>query len=168
MSDEFDTNDLRKSISEIIAEKSFVVVYLDYKVLIGTYENGDFLFYEDEKFEDKFVQRIRVFNEKDEFYAWRTSNGFRVRLRQDFQGEKTEEVVEAYQALFGTESNALNGYTKIEEQRGTKLILPLTNLKIDDSKNRLFIKTHNYIDYNELHQATYYDCRFVSFENKNI
>jgi len=165
---DFDTDELRKSLAEKIGEKSFVVLYLDYKVLIGTYENGDFLFYENEKFEDKFVQRIRVFNEKDEFLAWRTSNGFRVRFRQDYQGEKKEEVVEAYQALFGTESKDLNGYTKIEEKRGTKLILPLINLEIDDNKNRLFIKTHNYIDYNKLHQATYFDCRFVTFVNENF
>ena len=91
-----------------------------------------------------------------------------VRFRQDYQGEKKEEVVEAYQALFGTESKDLNGYTKIEEKRGTKLILPLINLEIDDNKNRLFIKTHNYIDYNKLHQATYFDCRFVTFVNENF
>jgi len=170
-SDNFKTDDFRKLLVEKITEKSFVVAYLDYKVLIGIFDNGDFAFFNDEKFEDKFVQRIRVFNQNEEFLAWRISDGFGVRFRQDNKGNDTVEVVEAFQALFGTKVEiANNNFSRIkEEKRGTELVVPLNNLSIDDRENRLFIKTRNYIKYDsELHQATYFDSRFVTFSNKPI
>ena len=165
VSDDFVTDDLRKSLTETIIEKSFVVLYLDYKVLIGTYENGDFLFYKDEKFEDKFVQRIRVFNEKEEFFAWRSNGKLKCRYRTDAKGEQIE-AVDAYQVLFGTDSKPLDNYTKISEDRGTELIVPFKNLDIDikkDKKKRIFIKSRNYIHPNDTKPATYFDCRFVGF-----
>lgn len=150
------------------ADKAYVVVWLDYKVLIGTWENGDCRFYADEKFELKYVQRLRVFDQRNELLAWRTSGGLKCRLRKDDDptGDKTDVVV-AHQLLFGTKGKRLNElYAEINEDRGTKLTLPLRDISFnrkDKIIDSVFIKTHNYVKTNAVYQATYFDCRFVAF-----
>lgn len=148
-----------------ISDQSFIVAYLDYKVLIGTYEDSRFYFYNNETFDNKYIQRLRVFNNDQELLVWRSHDGLNGRLRTDSDGDSTE-VVDAHQVLFGTKSKpepSDNSYTKIFEDRGTELILPFKELDVDEKKNRITIKTRNYISYNEVHQATYVDCRFVEF-----
>ncbi len=166
---DIDDEKLHTRLCENFVGKSYVVVWLDYKVLIGTYENQKFTFYKDESFELKHVQRLRVFNQQKEFFLWRTNGQWKGRLRQDEEGDKVEVVV-AKQLLFGTKSTRprLNeGFTEIYENRGTKLILPFTDLNLDDKaeNNRIFLQTHNYIKTNSIHQVTYFDCRFVAFMN---
>ncbi|MCF6147693.1 MAG: TIGR03984 family CRISPR-associated protein [Candidatus Kuenenia sp.] len=160
-----DIEDFEKCISARISVKSYIVAYLDYKVLIGTFENGVFHFYKDEKFDPKHIQKLRVFNQTQELYLWRSSDGMRGRYRTDEEGKETF-VVDAEQVLFGTKAEPPDsGFTKITETRGTELTLPFSNLSVDDKRNRVFIKTRNYIDYNEVNQATYVDCRFMGFWN---
>lgn len=154
---------VEKVISENITMKSFVVAYMDYAVMTGRYKNGNFIFYNNETLEQKYIQRIRVFNETEELLIWRSSNGFKGRLRIDSLGEDIE-AVEAHQVLFGTRKKSLGDFTEIYEDRGTKIILPFSDLTVDKDK-RIFIKTRNYIDYNEVCQATCVDARFVSFTN---
>ena len=152
-------------LMENIKEKAFAVVWLDYKVLIGTWDGKDFQFYNNETFKNKYLQRMRVFNKNREMLVYRTGNGFKGRLRNDDDG-KGIEVIVATQVLFGTkkdESCKDGSYTKITEERGTSLVLPFGGLDVDDKEKRIFIKTHNYIDYNAVNQATYVDCRFISF-----
>jgi CRISPR-associated protein (TIGR03984 family) len=155
-------NDVTKIISEHIKINSFVVAYMDYTVLAGRYENAKFIFYKGETLEQKYLQRIRVFNKTEELLIWRTGNEFKGRLRIDGDGENTD-AVEAHQVLFGTDKKSLGDFTEIYEARGTKIILPFSDLIIDNKRKRIFIKTRNYIDYNEIHQATYVDTRFVTF-----
>lgn len=162
-------DNFRENLSEFIKTKSLVVAYLDYKVLIGTYINRNFHFYDGETFDDKFIQKIRIFNEHEEFYAWRNNGRLKGRFRIDTDGTDVE-VVDAYQALFGTDSIPSDKYSKLWEKRGTEIIIPFQNLIIDEKKKRLFIKTKNYVKSNDLHQATYFDCRFVGFsvDQKNL
>jgi len=151
------------------SERSFIVAYLDYKVLIGTYENGNCHFHENETIDPKYIQRLRVFNETKELYLWRTSKGLKGRLRIDSEGNGTE-VVDAYQVLFGTRSEPSGNYTRISEERGTVLFLPFQDLEIDvkkEKKDRIAVKTRNYIDYNNVFQATYIDCRLMGFYKDN-
>ena len=148
-------------------EGAYVVVWLDYKVLIGQWLKQDFHFFNGETFEFKYVQRMRVFNTNQEFLIWRTGGGWKGRLRIDGEGDITDVVI-AHQLLFGTRKGNLSDslFTEIEEERGTKLILPLSNLKFDKEgflNPRVFIKTHNYIKPNAIGQAAYFDCRFVAF-----
>ena len=158
-------------LMENIKEKSFAVVWLDYKVLIGTWDGKDFQFYNDETFENKYLQRMRVFNKDREILIYRTGNGFKGRLRLDDKNGTGTEIIVANQVLFGTQKGKKcnDSYTEITEKRGTSLVLPFGELDVDDNdkKNRVFIKTHNYIDYNAVNQATYVDCRFVEFTDKN-
>lgn len=161
---DIDRDKLYVVLRENFAGKCYVVAWLDYKVLIGTWEDEAFHFYKGEQFEQKFIQRLRVFNQQKEFLVWRSNGRLKGRLRtDDFSGTGTTAVV-AHQVLFGTTSQALNAhFTEISEVRGTKLILPFSNVKVDNKRSRVFIKTHNYVTFNAVHQATYSDCRFVAF-----
>lgn len=157
--------DLKTKLSSVFPENGFAVAYLDSRVLIGRWENGDFKLHDNQNMEEKFIQKLRVFNESQEFYAWRTKSGFDGRLRtDDDQGEGTFLVV-AEQVLVGTKAiNKADGFAEIsEEKRGAHLMVPLASIEVDDKEKRLFIKTHNYIGYTPVGQATYTDCRFVAF-----
>jgi len=154
-------------LTENIKDKSFAVVWLDYKVLIGTWSGQKFQFYDDEEFENKYLQRMRVFNKDREMLIYRTGNGFKGRLRIDDKDGTGKEIIVANQVLFGTKKGKKcnDSYTEITEERGTSLVLPFGGLDIDidDKQKRIFIKTHNYIDYNTVNQAIYVDCRFINF-----
>lgn len=160
---------LKDIISQRMPGKSYVVAYLDYKVLIGTFDTTGFHFYDGKTFintfKPEYIQKLRIFNKTQEIFIWRSSEGLKGRLRIDETGD-TAEVVDACQVLFGTKAEPLDGgFTKITENRGTELTLPFSNLSINEDykRNRVFIKTRNYIGYNEVNQATYIDCRFVGF-----
>jgi len=158
-----------EDILNFFNSSGFVVVYLDYKVLIGKINNNGFKFHNNEPIEEKYIQKLRLFNNDKELLVWRDYNGLKGRLRIDGEGDDTY-VVDACQVLWGIRSEALgNGWIKLSEERGTELILPYKNVKIDDRKNRLFLKTRNYIGFHPLtHQATYIDCRLVGFTNKPL
>jgi len=156
----------------------FCVAYLDYRVLVGRYEQknekdeegGQMFFYRNRQVEPRFLQRLRVFNQERELLIWRAQGGFRWRLRTDGgagdtqDGGKEVDVVEAEQILWGTRTEIIGGgWTRIYEDRGTEIILPGEYLKVD-LNNRVKLVTRNYIEYNDLGQAGYVDCRFVKFE----
>lgn len=160
---------LIKLISQGISIKSHVVAYLDYKVLIGTFENGVFHFFQNENFDPKYIQKLRIFNKTQEMFIWRSSEGLKGRLRIDETGDTTD-VIDAHQVLFGTKTEPTDGgFTKITEERGTEIILPFTGIDVQNKvkDKRVFIQTRNYVDYNEVYQATYVDCRFIGFWNNS-
>jgi CRISPR-associated protein (TIGR03984 family) len=161
---DIDRDQLNAVLRENFAGKCYVVAWLDYKVLIGTWENEAFHFYQDEPFEHKFIQRLRVFDREKEIHVWRSHGRLKGRLRTDELSGTGVTAVVAHQVLFGTRHEVLSDhFTEIREQRGTKLILPFSNLTVDDKENRVRIQTHNYVRFNPVHQATYCDCRFVAF-----
>lgn len=156
---------LESDIFRDFNEKGFVVAWLDYKVLIGTWGNEHFYFPNDETFENKYIQRLRIFNIDKELLVWRTGSGFHARLREDNMKGLGTHVVVAEQVLFGTKKgdDRKGNFTQITEDRGTTITLPFKDLQVDNKNRRVFIKTHNYVDYNAVYQATYVDCRFVGF-----
>jgi len=159
--------DLEKCVELKIKTDSLIVCYLDYTVLVGRYKNKTFEFFDNQSFDPVFIQKIRIFNVNQELLFWRSNGAFKGRYRKDGEGDE-KAVVDSMQVLFGTKCEDLkNGYTRLSEKRGTEIILPFNGLKADDKKNRVFIKTRNYIDYNDAHQATYADCRFVGFYRWN-
>lgn len=165
-----DENNLKSVLAEHLKMPYFAVAYLDYKVLIGRWKNKAFQFFNNEEFENRYIQKLRVFNEAQEALIWRTHTGFKGRLRTDHEGTERMDIVVAHQVLFGTKKgekkNCDEHFTEITEDRGTSLVLPFGNLKFDDKGgliSRIRIKTHNYVGYNEVNQACYVDCRFVNF-----
>lgn len=154
-------------IKNFITTDSLAVAWLDYRVLVGRYEDNNFVFHDNHTLDFTYIQRIRIFNRNEELLLWRSDNGHKGRYRKDEGGDEID-VIDAKQALFGTDREVLqNGFTKIFEKRGTEIILPFTGLDVKDKTKdkRVFVKTRNYIDYNEAHQATYVDCRFMGFWN---
>lgn len=168
--DSIDQSRLDDLLCKQFTHKAYVALWLDYKVLIGLWQDEKFRFYKDEPFELKYVQRLRAFNEQRELHVWRTNGKWKGRFRSDIAGEPAE-AVEAHQLLFGTKGERLSPeFASIEEDRGTKLILPLQNLRFDKDGNpntRVFIRTYNYVRPNTVHQASYVDCRFVAFADEN-
>ena len=158
---------LKPWFEERFKKKSYIVSYLDYKVLIGTWENGKCHFHEDGTINPKYIRKLRLFNEDEELFVWRSSDSLNGRYRKDEEGDETD-VVDAKQVLFGTDTDKddlKDGFTRISEKRGTKIVLPFSGLDVKNKTEdkRVFVQTRNYIGYNDVHQATYIDCRFMGF-----
>jgi CRISPR-associated protein (TIGR03984 family) len=158
---------LVSKISDKIKTESSVVAYLDYKVLFGKFENNSILFYENEKPEIKFLQKIRVFNENEELYFWKNGNSFNSRYVKDKEGNG-QYVLDSNNYLYGTITDKLDGYfSKLTEDRGTEIIFPISDLKESNNGviNRILkATTRNYIGYTKMNQATYIDSRLVKIE----
>lgn len=157
-------DDIGSYIAENFPEDGFFVYYLTNRLLIGQYISGKFHSYGEGKIDKEFLLKLRVFNQRREVLLWRSREKIFGRTRIDDDGEGTY-AVDAYQQLWGTDyKNLEGGFTKIFEERGTELILPFSDLKVDNKQSRIFIKTRNYVDFHpENHLATYVDCRFIGF-----
>ncbi len=159
-------------------EKTYFIAYLDFTVILGNIKDKE-LFYFDktERKEMKFteqeisyLQKLRIFNSKEELYIWNSNlskKEFSARYRNEIDGEKEIEYLEANHVLFGKRIYDLDNkeYSCIRENRGTEIILPFQISKdiVDEKEKRLAIKTRYYIDYNDLGIAQYTDLRFVKF-----
>lgn len=156
--------DFEKILADNFKGVGTVVAYLDYAVMIGNFNGSKMEFpgY-DSKFDSAFIQKLRLFNKDKELFVWRTSEGFKARLRTDGDGAEIN-VIEAEQIVLGTDVEIGSDYSVLKEKRGTRIILPLNNLNVDEKKKRLKIKTRNYVGFDEeTGQAGYCDCRFVEF-----
>jgi CRISPR-associated protein (TIGR03984 family) len=163
---------IEEKVKDIGSENNLVVAYLDYKVLIGRFDDG-LNFCNGETFELKHLQRLRVFNSTGELLLIKEKPCvFNARVRIDGSGDDIE-VIDANQVLWGTRAVKYNssgdnipaGWVCITEDRGTSLTLPLPNdidvVQVNDKDRRVKLKTRNYISYNELGQAGFIDCRFM-------
>ncbi len=170
----FSINDIDSpKLSEYLREyfdTARIVLWLDNEVRIGLWRENAFQFYQGNNFDFKYVQRLRAFNADKEIHIWRSGEEWKGRIRIDNDGGKETDVLIANQLLFWTKGDRLDSqFIKLEEKRGTNLILPLANFKFDDKGNpqsRVFIKTYNYVKTNKIGQATYFDSRFVAFTNR--
>jgi CRISPR-associated protein (TIGR03984 family) len=149
----------------------YAVFYLDYGIRFAKWENGALHFYNSPAPEAQYLQLARIFNAERELKIWRDDIGFRHRLRIDEKGAGSF-AIEAEQNLWGTHAELLpNGWTRLWEDRGTELFLPLKvdEIKFKDEQGKehkydgqlVCLKTHNYIDETGNGQATYVDCRFA-------
>lgn len=110
--------------------------------------------------------RLRIFDEQKEMHIWRSNGELKGRLRTDTIGKETS-YVEVNQVMNGTKFiNEGNGNIIATEEKGINYVLPFINLENIDSekKDRIVLVTRNYIDYNDISQAGYVDCRFVKIE----
>lgn len=161
-------NDLKETISKYFNTPGFAIAYLTNDVLIGRVINGEFKFYQDKTIQPEYILKLRIFNTQKELFLWQTEEGIKGRVREDLEGTGTY-VVDACQVLWGTDKEKLtDGWSRIFEERGTELILPFSNINVNNRKNRLFIRTRNYIQFHPITcLATYSDCRFVEFLDHN-
>ncbi|MCX7724556.1 MAG: CRISPR-associated protein Csx19 [Thermodesulfovibrio sp.] len=160
-------NNFIENLNEI--KEGYVVAYLTYKVLIGKFQDGRLSFYKNQVIEPRFLLKMRIFNKDAETLIWRQNGNLKARTRVDKTGESHYAVI-AFQQLWGTKNEVLDqSYSRVFEERGTEIIVPFTNFNLDTGKNRIFVKTINYIDFHpEIYIATYVDCRFAGFFDKNL
>ncbi|MDK2839944.1 MAG: hypothetical protein PWQ83_1516 [Thermosipho sp. (in: thermotogales)] len=171
---DMDNNDLNydafiKEIGEI--QNGYVVCWLDYAVLFGIIRNGEIKFYNNESPDfNRYLQKLRIFNENEELYIWRSGNKFKFRYREDLDSNKNGEMVEyidADQVMYGSKFEIKDEFIEVYEKRGIRYIVPkefIGNNLIDDinnNKKRLVLHTRNYIGYNEIGQAGFVDSRFL-------
>ena len=83
----------------------------------------------------------------------------------------TWEAFDADQVMYGTHSKIYdNSFAEIFEDRGMKYFIPaelLGGQELSPSV-RLVLQTRNYINYNELGQASIVDTRFVKIKVKRL
>jgi CRISPR-associated protein (TIGR03984 family) len=163
-----------KDILDNAPDNSWFIAYLYHRVVIGQIKNGKFDYHPYAKIPNDVTLlnflKLRVFNEDSELFVWKTNlGGYKARLRIDGTGQE-QGVVDAKQVLFGTKAEKLDQkYSILKEDRGTEIILPLSELGINEidinkGKGRLCIHTRSYIGFiEETGQATYEDVRFVEF-----
>lgn len=139
-----------------------MVAYLNFKVAIGKIRQGRLEFYGNEEFDPKYLLQLRVFDQDKELHIRRKGeHRFLLRYRTDGEGEPVE-AVEAYQMLWGRSRDDVPGWVRLSEKRGVELILPWDRTLKKGS--RLWLRTRNYIGYNEeTQQAGYLDSRFIEF-----
>ena len=162
-------NIIIKEIEKI--QNGYIVCWLDYAVLFGTVQNDEIKFY-NSKLPDfnKYLQKLRIFNEKEEIYIWRSGDKFKFRYREDGVSEKDGkeiEYIDAKQVMRGSKFEDKVNFIEVSEKRGTRYIIPKefigNNLinDINNNKKRLILHTRNYIGYSEIGQAGFIDSRFL-------
>lgn len=150
----------------------YIVCWLDYKVLFGIIQSDEIKFYDNELPDfNKYLQKLRIFNEKEELYIWRSENKFKFRFRKDEVCEegKQTEYIDAQQIMYGNSFEDKGDFIEVSEKKGIRYIVPrefIGNINIEElsnseGKNRLVLYTRNYIGYNEVGQAGFVDSRFL-------
>jgi len=154
-------------VAKFGSDHATAIFYLDYGIRFALYRNSILEFAEATTVELNFLQLARIFNTTRELKIWRSDEGFSHRWRADDQEGKKWYAIEACQNLWGTriehqtDDQALpGGWTRLREDRGTDLIVPLPIVK--EAELPAYIKTRNYIGETANGQATYVDCRFVA------
>lgn len=157
-----DWNGLWDLIREFLSSDVYLLAYLNYKVLAGRFRDKKPEFYADETFDPKFLLRLRVFNKEEELLLWKRSDVlFDTRYRTDCEGEKID-VVEAGQLIWGEVEALEPGWVKLRDKgRGMELAIPWDGPV--EKGERFKIKTRNYINYSDMGQAGYTDCRLVEY-----
>ncbi|SHF27154.1 CRISPR-associated protein, TIGR03984 family [Thermoanaerobacter uzonensis DSM 18761] len=150
--------------------KGYIVCWLDYAVLFGTVQNGEIKFYNNESPNfKKYLQKMRIFNEKEELYIWRSENKFKYRYRKEDADAKENQIeyIDAKQIMYGSKFEDKGNFIEVSEKRGIRYIVPrefIGNNSIEDlnnNKKSLVLHTRNYIGYNEIGQAGFVDSRFL-------
>lgn len=137
-----------------------IAAWLDYAICFGFWRNGNWTLAEEIAIKPVFLERLRVFNDKEELHVWRESEGiFAWRLRQDEGTGAEVGCVEARTLLWGQVA-AANGEFSLLRDAGRNLQLKVPQLASEGKQ--LYLKTRNYIGYNDkTGQAGYVDSRFV-------
>lgn len=152
-------------------DEGYIVCWLDYAVLFGIIKNGEIKFYNNELPDfNKYLQKLRVFNDQSELYIWRSGDKFKFRYREDGvsneDGEKVE-YIDADQVMYGSKFNPKDEFIEVSEKRGIRYKVPRELIgnysaeDLDNNKKRLVLHTRNYIGYNEIGQAGFIDSRFL-------
>lgn len=154
-------------------------VTMDHGICMGSYAQGKFAMPGWLPLDPLYLRSIRVFDADSECYIWRSSMDvpgiFRIRVILDQEKNDTDKIlhaIEARQLLWGTALEKCPddpAWYLLKEDRGIELLIHHSLLPenvVVTPKDRLWLITCNYIDYNEMGQAGYVDCRFVKIQSE--
>jgi CRISPR-associated protein (TIGR03984 family) len=161
---DYSIDTIESDISKKITNDSFVLAFLVNEVLIGKFRAGKIVFPLGKKLEAKYLQKLRIFNNDEELFIWKSGEKLKSRYRKDSEGEDTISI-DAFQVLFGTETeNTIDG-TIIKEDRGTsiELLLKVDAMNADKPADRVKIHTRNYLELRSDGQYQYIDSRLIGF-----
>lgn len=146
------------------------VFYFDFGIHLAKIDKGHLHFYNLKSIEAQFLQDARIFNLNQELHLWRTEADFSFRFRVDDEKGAVCQVIDVQQNLWGTTAEPLRtGWTRLSEERGTQVIVPLEiKSEINNPVPLAFLKTRNYIGFMDNHQATYIDNRFVELKRQIV
>ena len=159
-------------------QKANTFVMLYHLAALGIYQSGGFILPFEETITKANLRYLRIFDEEKECFVWKSEDDdvgiFRLRYRLDEEDLGQEpNALDAKQLLWGTKiashPEAGADWKLLKEDRGVQInihkdLLP-NNYKVD-TKNRLWLITRNYVDYNDVCQAGYVDSRFVGITDK--
>ncbi|HAA86400.1 MAG TPA: TIGR03984 family CRISPR-associated protein [Kosmotogaceae bacterium] len=157
---------LRSELTERLTrlKQGFSVCWFHNRILFETIERLIFFIDDNNGYFWKHLLRLRAFNENEEIYVWKNNQGLTGRFRTDGEGEETS-YIDAQQVLWGTRFEELkDGTVELAEQRGISFKIPKEFLSEESISisSRLILTTRNYIEHNEIGQASFVDSRFVS------
>lgn len=149
-------------------QEGFLVAWLFHALVFGRVENGQIVFpgFSDAGVLDKFLIRVRLFNQDQEVYLYRSSNVVAGRFREDFRDEQlapedsTETLVKDLDGvLLGRARKDLNGsWMTVSSQRGSRFVVPVE--WTSDEHFRLRVHLRYYIGYVN-HLAGFVDQRII-------
>lgn len=172
--DEAEINQLENIVKKI-ENNSYFICFFDFKIEIGLFIKNKFILFDEkiEFLEDlKFIQKLRIFNENEELYIWKSGKKLKWRHRKDNKGNERNErkVIDINQVISGNTSTTLsNGWSKLTDTSGTELYLPFDLQDNIKDSQKLLLHVRNYIGFeNTYNQPFFEDQRFVGFVLNNI
>ncbi len=133
-----------------------------YTLKMGWFKHGKLEFSDGEIPDDRYLDEIRLFNDKEEVLLKKAGKGYIVRIIRDTEGNSVK-AVDSVSPVFGhfVEDEKLPaGFARVcEPGRKVVLILP-----VEDAAASYSVRTRSYITYNEkaTGQAGYGFFRYVS------
>lgn len=153
-----------------LMSNGYVVCWLHYAVLFGKIRNKKIEFYKNQMPDfNKYLLKLRAFNGREELHVWKGKKYFNFRyIKEDEQGDKELEFIDAKQVMFGTKFKKLDeDFYEVWEDRGIRYIIPaeiIPKQLESEIRGRLVLHTRNYIGYNPIGQAGFIDSQFIKLE----
>lgn len=123
---------------------------------LGYYEDGSFRFAGGEALEEKYLQQLRVFNEREELYLQRQGDKYYLQYINDEQGEESVTCVDSCSQFFGKRVQAAlpQGFVQLwEPGRKIRLVLPAAELA-----DTYQLVTRSYVQYDAKTGQAGYGC----------
>lgn len=186
--------ELKQQFRQIGQEKLWLLIFEDYRVSWGYINEQGWHFPDAEIPDPQYLQELRMFGEKGEFYLWRDEAGFKGRSRIDSAAvpvynnksqtnvsvemngytapnQDLPDYADEWQVLWGTKLDLRQGeWPEVYEARGARFRLPHELAKInpnDELPLRLWVR--HYINYDATTGLAYYnDLRLVELRKKNL
>ncbi|WP_193769035.1 CRISPR-associated protein Csx19 [Metasolibacillus meyeri] len=144
-------------------ENGDMYVMADQAVYFGKLVNGNIQLHGDTKFEEAYIQEVRIFDSEKELKLTRVNGNFIARLRKDGTGEETIYFDDTHK-LWGSGVKCDGEWSVLEEGRGMELAIPKKFAK-DDAVVLIFRK---YLAFQEWDPATAQSFRYTVVDERLV